>query len=339
MGEVDSVLLLSFGGPEAPEDVMPFLERVTVGRSVPRARLLEVARRYEEVGGRSPINDLNRGLAARLATELAGRHIDLPVYLGNRNWHPFLEDTLRTMGAAGHRRVLAFVTSAFASYSGCRQYLEDIERARSAMGPDAPVVEKLRVFFDHPLFIDAVVAQLAAARACVGSGDARVVYTAHSIPTAMAAQCDYVRQLEAACGWVSARLGISSHDLVYQSRSGPPMVPWLEPDVLDHVRRLASEGVKHLALCPVGFVADHMEVVWDLDREAAELCRGLGVRMERAATVLGHPAFITMIRELIEERTRGVPARSMGCGGPLPPECPPLCCASGRPGGASQLRR
>jgi ferrochelatase len=334
----DAILVLGFGGPERPEDVMPFLENVVRGRNVPAERLALVAEHYQHLGGRSPINDQCRALVAALRTELDAHGIALPIYWGNRNWHPFLEDTLRSMAADGVKHALAYVTSAFSSYSGCRQYREDIGKAREAFGEGAPQIDKLRVFYNHPGFVDAVterareaLAQLPAeARAA-----ARLVFTAHSIPLGMASGCDYAAQLREIAGVVSERLGAPGFDLVYQSRSGPPQVPWLEPDVCDHLRSLAAQGATSVVVVPLGFVSDHMEVVWDLDHEAKGVAEQLGLALVRAGTVGEHPLFVAMIRELVEEKLGRVHTRrSVGPSGPRPDSCAPGCCVytPARPG-------
>jgi ferrochelatase len=332
--DYDAVLVTSFGGPQRREEVAPFLENVLRGKNVPRTRMLEVAEHYYHFGGRSPINDQNRELIAALASELRQAGIELPVYWGNRNWHPFLADTLRQMRADGLRRVLAFVTSAFSSYSGCRQYLEDIARARTHVAADgrgeAPVVDKLRVFFNHPGFIETVTARVREAFAEVPSARhsaTRLLYTAHSTPISMARGSQYVEQLAEASRLVSERLGRAGDRLVWQSRSGPPAQPWLEPDILSALRDLHSQGVTDVVVMPIGFISDHMEVCYDLDTEAAAVCREIGMRMVRAGTPGVHPRFIQMIRELIEERISGRPERAtVGLLPPWPDICPPDCC-------------
>jgi ferrochelatase len=299
--QYDAVLIVSFGGPECTEDVLPFLENVTRGRGIPRDRLLEVAEHYYHFGGKSPINEQNRLLIAALEKELAQHGPALPVYWGNRNWTPLLDDTLREMQGDGVRRALAFVTSVFSSYSGCRQYLEDIQRARAAVGPGAPEVHKLRSFYNHPGFIDPMAERVRAALDQFPAG--RLFFTAHSIPVSMAKSCDYERQLREACSLVAERAGQPDWRLVYQSRSGAPGQPWLEPDVLDALRELP--GGTEVILAPIGFISDHMEVMYDLDTEARELSEKLGLKMVRAGTVGVHPKFISLIREMIHERLGG----------------------------------
>ena len=307
----DALLVVSFGGPEREEDVIPFLENVLRGKNVPRARMLEVAEHYYQFGGRSPINDQNRALIGALESELNSRGPSLPVYWGNRNWHPFLVDTLRQMRSDGVRRALAFVTSAFGSYSGCRQYREDIERARGEIGPEAPEIHKLGTFHDHPGFIRAMADRVRTAldRIPENRRDATpLVFTAHSIPLVMAETSPYVAQLEESCRLVSDAVGHAG-TLVYQSRSGPPAQPWLGPDVGDYIRQLHARGdLTDLVLAPIGFLSDHMEVLYDLDTEAAALCRELSVNHSRARTVGTHPAFIAALREMILDRTSGRPS-------------------------------
>jgi len=327
----DAILIVSFGGPESREDVVPFLENVLRGRNVPRERMLAVAEHYYHFGGKSPINQQTRELIAALESELAKHGPKLPVYWGNRNWHPVLADTLRQMKQDGIRRALAFVTSAYSSYSGCRQYREDIARAQSEVGPGAPEVQKLRAFFNHPGFIDATEDRLRDALLQVperARRNVQIVYTAHSIPISMANTCDYVRQLEEVRKTVSARMGIANDALVYQSRSGTPGQPWLEPDILDYLREVKTRNLASaVVLAPVGFISDHMEVLYDLDIEAQQLCDSLSLPMARAKTVGVHPKFIGMIRELILERiSLGTEKRALGSLGPRPDVCVEDCC-------------
>jgi ferrochelatase len=315
------------------DDVMPFLENVLRGRNVPRERMLGVAKHYELFDGVSPINDQNRKLIAALQRELNANGPRLPVYFGNRNWHPLLGDTLRAMRDDGVTTALAFVTSAYSSYSSCRQYLENIERARELVGQDAPRIEKLRAFYNHPGFIESNVANVRAALEQIPEErrrDAEIVFTAHSIPETMASNCDYESQLREASRLVADGLGVTNWRLVYQSRSGSPAQPWLGPDVCECVRELGAMGIRDLVVSPIGFVSDHMEIVYDLDTEAAALCRELGLNMVRAATAGTHPAFVKMIRELILERIDpATPRRSLGTQGPRRDECAPGCCALG----------
>ncbi len=316
----DALLILSFGGPEKPDDVIPFLENVLRGRNVPRERMLAVAEHYYHFGGRSPINDQNRALIASLQSELASHGLQLPIYWGNRNWHPLLADTLRQMRADGVQNALAFVTSIFSSYSGCRQYLEDIDRARAEV-EGAPQIHKLRKFYNHPLFIEA---QADEVRAALAGRPAQLIFTAHSVPLSMAETSDYQKQLSEACRLVAEQVGIDNWRLVYQSRSGPPNQPWLEPDIADVIRQM-DPGVR-VAVVPIGFVSDHMEVVFDLDTEAQAIAREHGVDMVRAPTVGVHPKFLQMIRELIEERFGLCQPRAIGQYGPSHDVCRPDCC-------------
>ena len=322
----DAVLVLSFGGPEKPEDVLPFLENVLRGRNVPRERLLEVAEHYYYFGGKSPINDQNRKLIAALQEELREHGPKLPIYWGNRNWHPLLTDTLRQMQADGVKRAIAYATSAFSSYSGCRQYLEDIERAAAEVGPDAPVIDKLRLFYNHPAFIEAIADRVQASLDALPEQQAKVhiLFTAHSVPTAMAEASDYVQQLNEACRLVAGRVGLPDWRLVYQSRSGPPSQPWLEPDIADALRTVPAGD--YAVVIPIGFISDHMEVVYDLDTEAKALCEEIGVNLIRAATVGVHPKFIAMIGELIRERMGLCSARAIGSFPPSHDVCRAGCC-------------
>lgn len=285
MSPYDALLIVSFGGPEKREDVIPFLENVLRGRNVPRERMLAVAEHYYHFGGRSPINDQNR-----LLIEALKPVVKLPIYWGNRNWHPMLADTLRQMRADGINRAVAFATSAFGSYSGCRQYIEDIERARGDLR-----IDKIRPFSAHPKFLQAMTDRVCAALAQLPHG--RLVFTAHSVPVSMAASSPYVRELEQACAAVAQGAGRTEWKLVYQSRSGGPGQPWLEPDIADYLRELGSDVV----IVPIGFLSDHMEVRYDLDTEARAVCDELGVKMVRAATVGTHPAIIEMIAEMVEQ--------------------------------------
>jgi ferrochelatase len=333
----DALLVVSFGGPEGPQDVLPFLENVLRGRNVPRDRLLQVARHYQHFGGKSPLNDQIRGLIASLERELGEHGLAIPVYWGNRNWHPLLADTMRQMARDGVRRALAFVTSAFSSYSGCRQYREDIARAQSAVGTMAPQVDKLRVFFNHPGFIDPMIENSRAALEKVPADrrtGARLVFTAHSIPSSMAAASRYEEQLREASRLVAAGVGRTDWELAYQSRSGPPQQPWLGPDIGDVAKDLAASraggDISHLVVVPIGFLSDHMEVMYDLDVELHGLCDSLGIHLVRAATVGTHPRFVQMIRELVEERITDSPHRaSLGTFGAAPDVCPADCCLSG----------
>ena len=332
--DYDAILIVGFGGPERPDDVMPFLENVTRGRNVPRERLLEVAEHYYHFGGVSPINAQVRELIGLLRTELDRSGILRPIYWGNRNWQPMLADALTEMTASGVDRVLAVVLAAYSSYSSCRQYREDIERARSVAGPLAPQVDKVRVFYNHPRFVSANVERVREALGSIPSdrqGAAHVVFTAHSIPVSMARNCDYERQLRETSRLIAEVVGIGPDrwETVYQSRSGRPGDPWLEPDILDQLRDLRRIGVKDVLIHPVGFLSDHVEVLYDLDEEASHLCEELGLAMIRSRSVGTHPLFVTMLRELIEERLRGVPEDDRPAIGQYAAShdfCPDLCC-------------
>lgn len=313
-------------------DVMPFLQNVLRGRNVPIERMQQVAHHYELFGGVSPINQQNRELIECLRGEFARQKIDLPIYWGNRNWHPMLEDTVRQMATDGVKRALAFVTSAFSSYSGCRQYLEDIERARAAVGVGAPVIDKLRGFHNHPGFIEPCADNVKAALQQFPADEreqAAVAFTAHSIPVAMAQTCLYEKQLADACALVMEKVGPNPMRLVYQSRSGPPSQPWLEPDICDHLKNLKEvEGVHNVVVMPIGFISDHMEVKFDLDTEAQQVAQDLGVTLARAATVGVDPRFVSMIGNLVGERIAQSNERSaLGCMGASPDTCAPDCCA------------
>jgi ferrochelatase len=332
----DALLLVSFGGPEGMDDVMPFLANVVRGRHVPPERLREVAAHYEHFGGVSPIGAQCRALVAAIGEELERHGKPLPVYWGNRNWHPLLADTLRQMAEDGVSRALALVTSAYGSYPGCRQYLEDIERARAEVGARAPQVDKLRAFYNHPGFVEPLVERVAAAFERIPEprrAEARLVFTAHSLPRALAAACDYEAELGETTALVAFALGRARYSLVYQSRSGPPAEPWLEPDLALHLRALAGEGACDVVLAPIGFLCDNMEIVYDLDLEAKARALALGLNMVRAATVGTHPRFVAMIRELVVERTDGeAPRRYLGTRGCAPDECAPSCCLVPRSG-------
>jgi len=329
----DALLVLSFGGPEGMDDVIPFLENVLRGRNVPRARLEEVAEHYRIFNGVSPLNAQNRALIAALETELKTHHIDLPIYFGNRNWHPFLTDTMRRMVDDGVKNVLAFFTSAYSSYSGCRQYREDIQRAQEEIGPNAPHVDKLRAFFNHPGFIEPNVENVRAALAHIPAerrANAQLAFTAHSIPVSMAQNSLYQAQLRETARLVAESVGSANWDLVYQSRSGPPHQPWLEPDIGDHLQSLKAGGVEAVVIAPIGFISDHLEVIFDLDTEAKEISEEIGLTMVRAATAGTHPKFVEMIRLLIEERLSDEPTRlALGKFGPSHDVCPANCCLSG----------
>lgn len=332
----DAVLLVSFGGPESRADVMPFLENVVRGKRVPKERLLAVAEHYYALDGVSPINDQNRALIEALEAAFAEKGPELPIYWGNRNWHPMLADTLQQMKDDGIKRAVAVFTSAFSSYSGCRQYRENIAAAREAVGEGAPFVDKVRTYFNHPGFIDAVVARTEEALDELPGqrrDASRIIFTAHSIPMVMAEHCDYEKQLHAVAQVVAERVEKPEFQLVYQSRSGPPEMPWLGPDVVEHIEALGLIGTTDVVVVPIGFISDHVEVIWDLDREAKEACEEQGIEMVRAKTVGTHPAFVEGLRQLVMERIEGVEGKPPAVG-PLPPrpmECAPDCCLYPRP--------
>ena len=312
-GPVDALLVLSFGGPEGQDDVIPFLENVTRGRGIPPERLEEVATHYRHLGGRSPINDLNREIIANVEAELADRGRQLPVYFGNRNWDPMVEDAVQQMAADGVRNAAVFATSAWGGYSGCAQYQEDIARAITQV-EGAPTLTRMRQFYDHPLFIRRFAADLRGAVESAPS-DARVIFTAHSVPDAADAVAGppelgghlYSRQVAEAARLVAEAAGVEDYDLVWQSRSGPPTVPWLEPDVVDHVSELATtQDLRHVVVVPIGFISDHVEVIWDLDTELVDEVRELGVTVTRVATPGPSQEFTQMILELLEEVESGV---------------------------------
>ena len=340
----DAILVVSFGGPESKEEVIPFLENVLRGRNIPRERMLTVAEHYYHFEGRSPINQQMRELIAALQAELGRNGPKLPVYWGNRNWHPLLPDTLRKMKEDGIQRALGFVTSAYSSYSGCRQYREDIVRAQREV-PGAPEVDKLRVFFNHPGFIEATSDRIGDAVRAIPTevgNNVQIVYTAHSIPLSMANTSDYVKQLEEVRRLVSGALAQRNDALVYQSRSGAPGQPWLEPDILDYLRQVkAANSASAVVLAPIGFISDHMEVVYDLDVEARQLCDSLGLPMTRAKTVGVHPKFVAMIRELVLERMNPeLERRALGSLGPRTDNCMEDCCpAPQRQGGRADGSR
>ncbi len=314
-------MVLSFGGPNGPEDVMPFLRNVTKGRNVPDERLAVVAEQYAMFGGRSPINDQNLALIEAVAAKFAESDIDLPVYFGNRNWEPYVGDTVARMKADGIKHCLVFATSAFGSYSGCRQYRENISAATDPID-GAPILQKLRLFYNHPLFITAVTERVAE----VYEPGQRLVFTAHSIPNSMAAACDYESQLAEAAGLVATELGHQgAWDLVYQSRSGPPHIPWLEPDICDHLAEIAASSDSEsqtVCVVPLGFVSDHTEVLFDLDHQAREAADSVGIKMVRAKTVGTHLKFVEMIVALVSEQTDATPRLFIGNAGAWPDMCP-----------------
>ena len=340
----DAFVLLSFGGPEKPDDVMPFLRNVVRGRGVPESRLLDVAEHYMHFGGVSPINEQCRSLLAAVAADFSANNVELPTYWGNRNWQPMLEDTVAQMRDDGVTHALGLATSAYGGYSSCRQYWEDIARARASVGPGAPMITKLRQFHDHPGFVGPHVSAVSSALASLPADrreTTRIVFTAHSVPVSMAETAGphgnrYTAQLNETAALVHGLAAPDlSWDLVWQSRSGPPQVPWLEPDVNDHLRLLAEKGVTDVVVSPIGFVSDHLEVRWDLDHEAAETAQKLGLRFARAATPGTDPRFVAMVRELVVERLapESAPRRALGTV-PTWDRCPEGCCpAPRRPSG------
>ncbi|MEI5673893.1 MULTISPECIES: ferrochelatase [unclassified Nocardioides] len=346
----DALLLVSFGGPEAPEDVVPFLENVTRGRGIPRERLEEVGEHYFLFGGRSPINDQNREFLAGLRTDLAAAGIDLPVYWGNRNWDPYLTDTLAQMAADGVTRAACFVTSAYSSYSSCRQYRENLFDAVDGLD-GAPRLDKLRHYFNHPGFVEPVVDGVLAALADLpeeARAGAHLAFVTHSIPLSMNDASGppeqgggaYVTQHLDVAATVVARVAEETgvehpHELVYCSRSGAPHIPWLEPDVNDHLTSLHEAGAPAVVMVPVGFVSDHMEVIYDLDTEALATAEELGLPARRSATAGTDPRFVAAVRDLLVERAaveRGqeVARASTGAIGPMWDACPVGCCANAR---------
>ena len=327
----DAILLVSFGGPEGPDDVIPFLENVLRGRNVPHERMMEVAQHYQQFGGVSPINEQNRELIAALRSELDANDVSLPIYWGNRNWHPLLEETVREMADDGRLRALAILTSANSSYSSCRQYQEDLDRSVRAVGASAPRIDKVRQFWNHPGFVEASIDRVrdALAELPKGVNDVRLALTAHSIPVSMASHCGYVEQLTELSRLIAEAVGLDQWELVFQSRSGPPHVPWLEPDICDHLKSLADHGAEAVVVAPIGFVSDHMEVVYDLDYEARQAADECGLLMTRARTVGTHPRFVSGLSELIDERinsydTRPVLGNLPACADHCADDCCPL---------------
>lgn len=354
----DAILLASFGGPEGQDDVIPFLRNVTGGRGIPDERLEEVAVHYRKNGGVSPINAQNRALKAALEAELASRGIDLPIYWGNRNWHPFVNDTLEQIAADGHRKVLLMGTGAYAGYSACRQYREDLGMGLRATGLEGVVeVDKLRQFFDTPAFVTPFVDGLRTSLATVREqleaagkpeGRIKIVFVTHSIPMsdanaagpeAIRAKLDenlYTAQHRAVANYILANVEEAAgleHSLVYQSRSGAPHTPWLEPDINDALEEDAAAGVDGVVVVPIGFISDHMEVLWDLDTEAKDTCAELGLAFDRVATPGTHEAFVSGLIDLVEERLAGKDGKALRegrCsvvdGGPWFDVCRPGCC-------------
>ena len=334
--DYDALLVVSFGGPEGPADVDSFLDNVFRGLRVPPETKAQVAKRYQHVGGVSPINAHTRAFIKALQLELDAHGPALPIYWGNRNWHPLLPDTIAQMAHAGVRRALAFVTSSFSSYSGCRRYREDLYEAASSV-PNAPRLDKLRVPYNHPGFIEAMrdrVAEALKTLPLTKRKHALVLFSAHSLPLAMARGCAYETQLAESCRLVAEALKHERWRLVYQSNNASyGREPWLGPDIRDALRDADAEGVAAVVVAPIGFVCDHMEVILDLDVEAAAVARELDLKMARAGTVGTHPAYVAMVRELIVERlSADAPRRALGSLGPSHDRCAPDCCLPGRPG-------
>lgn len=332
--EYDAILFMSFGGPEKPEDVVPFLENVTRGRGIPKERLAEVGKHYYQFGGKSPINEQNLAIIEALKQELAENGLDLPIYFGNRNWTPFITDTMQQMKNDNVKRAISFFTSSFSSYSGCRQYREDIIRAQEAVGEGAPEIDKLRVFYNHPGFINPTVDSIQTALANWSENErdnVRIIFTAHSLPMEQVRNSAYEEQLKEACRIVAEKLDTENYVLVYQSRSGPPQMPWLEPDIIDYMEEIHEEGIRDIIIMPIGFVSAHMEVIFDLDTEAAQKAGELGMKMIRAQTVDIAKPFVQMIRELIVERMTANPERiALGQFEASHDICPVDCCLPGK---------
>jgi len=319
-------LLVSFGGPEAPDEVVPFLERVTAGRGIPAERLELVGKHYFERGGISPINGHCRTLLDDLGAAFAKTGIDLPMYWGNRNSAPFLDEVVAQMAADGIEHAVAFVTSAYSSYSGCRQYRENIAAAQAGV-EGAPMIDKLRVFFNHPGFVDPLIDGVGAAVTTIDSDRSHVFFTAHSIPRASAATCDYEAQINEAASLVAERVpDMPQWSVVWQSRSGPPAMPWLEPDISDAIAAVDAEATDHVVVVPIGFISDHMEVLQDLDTDAAAAATAAGLGFTRVSTSSGDPRFTQMIVQLVQERTIGATPVALGEMGLVPAQCSETCC-------------
>lgn len=331
--DYDAILFVSFGAPEQPQDVMPFLRNVVRGRNVPDERLLEVAENYQMFGGKSPLNEQNQALIQAVKNSLAESGVELPIYWGNRNWHPFLNETIGAMKQNGVRRALSFVTSAYSSYSGCRQYREDIERAKQEAGAEEMCADKIRVFYNHPAFVQVNAENLTRALERIPSERrerAAIVFTAHSLPLSMARGCDYEAQLLETCRLVAEQANRTGWKLVYQSRSGAPHIPWLEPDVNDYLRELRTKGATDAVVQAIGFLSDHQEVIYDLDTQAQETSREIGLNLVRAATPGTDPVFVEMVRDLILERLENREERPfLGLRGAKEDCCPSNCCLSG----------
>lgn len=332
---IDCILFVSFGGPEGPDDVIPFLENVLRGKPVPRERMLEVAEHYQHFGGVSPINEQNRDMIARLDKELKKSGINLPIIWGNRNWKPYITDALREMQSRGLKCALPIFTNMFSSYSGCRQYRENILAALQDVGESAPATApRLRFGFNHPKFIAAQSDLIRTAIEAVpheSRANLKLLYTAHSIPNSMSDNCNYVVQLKESARLIAEELGNPAWELVYQSRSGPPTQPWLEPDIGDRIRELADSGTQAVVVAPLGFVSDHIEVLFDLDTEAQDICKELGIVYSRAPAAGTHPDFIAMLVDLIHERLSNATPTAIGNMPALHNVCPENCCLYPRP--------
>ena len=327
VGQIDAFLLVSFGGPEGPEEVIPFLERVTAGRGIPAERLALVGQHYFDRGGISPINGHCRTLLSDLEAAFSASGIDLPLYWGNRNSAPFLDDTVAQMVADGITHAVAFVTSAYSSYSGCRQYRENLMAAQLTAGPEAPIIDKLRVFFNHPGLIDPMADRLQAALAPLEADTTHVFFTAHSIPSASAATCDYEQQVNNAAALVAERVeAIGSWSVVWQSRSGPPSMPWLAPDICDAIGELDAKSYTDVVVVPVGFISDHMEVLQDLDTDAAAAAKAAGLGFARVETSSSDSRFVDMIVQLVQEQTASVVPVALGELGLVSTQCSETCC-------------
>ena len=327
----DAILFISFGAPEKPPDVLPFLRNVVRGRNVPDERLLEVAENYQMFGGKSPLNEQNRALIAELKKSLAEISVHLPIYWGNRNWNPFLNEAIEEMKRDGVRRALAFVTSGYSSYSGCRQYLGNIEQAKQAADAENLQIDKIRVFYNHPNFIAVNAENLQKALLEIPMElrqQTEIAFTAHSLPVAIAKNCDYEAQLLETCRLVANAVSHENWKLVFQSRSGAPHVPWLEPDINDYLREIAAKGAKDVIVHPIGFLSDHQEVIFDLDTQAKTTAENLGLNFVRVNTPGTHQKFVEMIRELILERLNETTERRfVGTRGAKEDVCPANCCS------------
>ncbi len=338
---VDALLLVSFGGPEGPDDVVPFLENVTRGRGIPRERLVEVGAHYAHFGGISPINALNRDLRGRLQSAMSGAHPGMPVLWGNRNWQPYLAEALDEARTLGVDRIFALLTSAYSSYSSCRQYRENLHDALAVVTAEhpnwAPQMHVLRPYWNHPGFVEPFVDGVRSALTRLPEGS-RLVFTTHSLPKADSDRCDYLAQHRDVAAVVAASVGHTHWDLVYQSRSGPPQVPWLEPDIGDHLTDLAGRGVPGVVIVPIGFVSDHMEVIWDLDTVALQTAAALGLPAIRVGTPGADPRFVDLALDLLDEARSGVGSggaepvavKWVGALGPRGTPCGPGCCPNPR---------